>query len=275
MLKYPIPIKHNGVVYHGCNIKRPTPGTIADTKKIIDTGDKFSGIQTFIEGIVTDIYKDDDLITDRISIKSILKNIPYRSAEWMTIQAMLMLDSSDAIEGYYSCPRCQKVLICELKEENGETIYDTRDFISALLLNTTDFNEDIEISLSENVDIYLNDDLIDSVGNFTIENPTLKHCIAAYQKVGDKDELRLQFAIYVEALKKVNNKEIDNKWKTRHGKYLFENLKNFKTDFVNLTNKVNQYGLDKRLTKTCNQCGKEWQVVVNTSNFFDLGHLPM
>jgi hypothetical protein len=269
MIKYPVPILNNNNEYTGCDIRKPSPGLIADVKKMAETGDKFSSTQVFIEGITTSIYKGGQAITDRLSIKSILKNTPYRTAEYILIKSMLLLDPSDYIEGYYQCPRCGQTITCELKEENDQMIFDTRDRISDLSLKCLEKYEDIKIDLSDPVEIMQGEEQVESVGSFVMGHPTLKDCITAYQRVGDKDDLRLQFAIYTEALKKINNTNIDSKWKNRNGKYLFDNLKNFKKDFVNITNKVNEYGLDKRLEKTCKNCGKVFKAVVNTSNFFD------
>jgi hypothetical protein len=216
LVKLPIPILSNNINYVKVEIRKPSPGIIADTKKSADSGDKFSAICTFIEGVITKISSVDVDVEDRIAVKSLIKNMPYRSAELVMIKAMLLLDANDFIEGVYSCPRCGKQIICECKEENGETIFDTRDRISELEIRYTDVNKNFRFELSAPVDIMNGETLEERISTMEMTHPTMKDCISAYQKIGDTDEIRLQFAIFVESIKKVNEIEIDSKWRNRN-----------------------------------------------------------
>ena len=65
--------------------------------------------------------------------------------------------------------------------------------------------------------------------------------------------MRMQFSIYVEALKKVNGVEVDNKYKNLYGIAIFLNISDIKIDLTAITSLVNKYGIDKRIDKTLNQ----------------------
>ena len=273
-MKLPIPILVGDVLYTDCEITSPTVNIIIETRKIIEEGVYFSAMKKFCAGCISEIKTEEGkIITDSISIKSILAHCCYRTIEYIAIQAMLKhYSDDDGIEGIYYCPRCGVESIAELKEEDGMTI-DTRDHINELAINYFDSSIDsflIHVDLSESVKIYdkKNNELLLEVADIDVLIPTLEQSIQAEAKVGSRDSIRLQLAIYVEALKKVNGKEIDTKFKNIYGSEIFGNITNIKKDLGFLSDSINKFGMARTVKKTCKRCGKIWASVVNTSNFF-------
>jgi hypothetical protein len=275
-VRLPMPIFYSGSVYTDVEIEKPKAGVLADTKKLSDSGDTYSAVHKFVSGCITSIHKDDGLIvSDRVGMSALNRAMAYRSAEYVTIKSLLLLDNDDGIEGMYECPRCGHIIKSEKKsDENGVLIYDTRDRIGNLKINYYEGKENFfRYEFSDPV-ILMNAetrDTIEEIYNLDMQFPTLNHCMAAQQKYDRKDELRFQFGIYIEALTKVNETDIDNQWKNRFGMSMFEKIPDVRVDLIGITKKVNEYGLQKNILKKCLNCEKEWSPIINTSNFFELG----
>ena len=277
--KFPIPLKLNDVLYHSCDIEPPTPGVIADTKKVADTGDRFNSTLVFLAGCVKSIISDTSEISEKIQIKSALRKLSFRSAEVISIKSILLVHNDDAIEGVYICPRCGQRIIAQKIEENGEIISDTLDHISDI--DTTymqDYDDGFTIQLSEPVfimNLKTGEPMIDMKTNRTIgmssikmDYPTLGNCIDAQTRQGGSDEMRLQYRIYVEAITEIDSIEIDRSFKDKYGMMLFEKIPNI-NDIGEITKRIHEYGISGKVKKICTSCGKEWMARVNTSNFFE------
>ena len=283
--KFPIPFQINGTVYHSCDIESPTAGVLADTKKNADTGDKFSPTLIFLAGCIKSIISDCSEINDRLQIKSAIRHMPYRTAEVLSLKAILKIHDDDGIEGVYPCPRCNHKVISQLLKENDETISDTRDFISNLDIEyMEEFEEEFEIVLTEPpamINSKTNEVILDvktgravMMNSFSLVHPTIGHCIEAQTKQGATDEMRLQYRIYVEAIKKIDGYEVDKSFREKYVMTLFEKIPNI-NDIGKIAKKVNQYGIERRVNKICPSCGKEYKAVLNTSNFFESAPLVM
>lgn len=267
----PIPFDFSKRRIISADIDKPKTGILADSHKIAKSGDYYAAMSHFIWGCCKSLIDvSGDEITDRIQIKQALRLIPYRSAEIMGIRAMLLYDKDDGIEGVYICPRCGKKVIAQYEEEDGEVVIDTRDFISQLDIHYCVDTENIEHTFTEPVQIInaQTKEPIEVISSIEMKHPNLQHCMNAFQKHGNRDDLRMQCGIYVEALQKVNNSEVDQSWKNKFGMIMFENIGEVKEDLVGLTKKVMQYGIDRRVEKSCLDCGKIWKAMINTSNFF-------
>lgn len=277
-MKLVIPFAVNDKVYTDCEIEKPKASVIADTKKNIDeTGDSFSSMRIMLNGCVASFSSlDGNVISDKTSIKSLVPKMPLKVAEHLTLNmVMLHYADDDGIEGVYDCPRCGTQHISEIIEKDG-MIIDTRDRISQLPVVYCDI-PNMEITqdfvspvLIENK---ANGNILYDIQSVTVGMPTLENAITAYAKVGSRDVVRLQFAIYVEALRKINGEQIDSKFKNSYGMFVFENIRDAKKDLGGLADQINKYGVDKKITKTCKKCGKVWKAVINTSNFF-VSELP-
>ncbi len=266
-MRLPIPITgDNGSKFMMAEIKRPPSGLVADTKKLIDSNPNiFVATRHFISGIITSI----DEVEDSIALKGLIKNIPYRSAEYLLLQSFLLRNpEDDGIEGVYPCPRCHYKVISEIYEKDDIT-YDTRDFISKLEINYT---EDTSFSVTFDEPVEIKDgrtgDILHSVNSITMKFPTLEHCIMGYNACTDKrDDIRLQFNIYAQALTHINDEPVSPKFKTNFGALIFDKIDN-DADLLKISNAVRAFGLDSRVEKFCPECGKKWMATINTNNFF-------
>lgn len=269
-MELPIPIITNlGNKFNEVEIIKPKASVIADVKKIADTGEIFQSIKVFLGGCIELISGEENSITVKADIKNMIGMMPYRSAEVCLYKILVLYDpDKDAVEGIYTCPRCGFQLITEFNED-----IDTRDYISELNIMYIDQYTDIELELTEPVNIKDKgkDEILESVESMTLRHPTISDCIIAEKKYGATDAIRMQFAMYSEALKQINGKEVDKKYRNTYGVYIFENIKDAKKDLGELNRQISQYGIDPNLTKVCRNCSKEFKVPINMSNFFVSG----
>jgi hypothetical protein len=114
-------------------------------------------------------------------------------------------------------------------------------------------------------------EIIEEITSYSVKQPTLEDCMNAYARKGMKDQVRLQFAILSEALITINGNKIDKAWKNNFGMTLFEKIRDVKNDIGNVTEQLNQYGINPYLKRCCKKCGKEWEAFINTSSFFASG----
>jgi len=114
-------------------------------------------------------------------------------------------------------------------------------------------------------------DVLLSVESLELHHPNLNDCIVAETRFGDTDSIRMQFAVYVEALEKVNGLEIEKKDKTLYGMLIFENIKDAVIDLGALNSEVSKYGINPNIEKTCPSCSKKFKAPINLSSFFVSG----
>ena len=269
-MRLPIPIyKKSGEVYTEISPIKPKSKILAETKRVVDTGNVFAGMKTFISGCTEEIRGKDVIVSDSKEISNLISELPYRSAYYVSIQIALLHDAEDGIEGVYSCPRCFTDHISERTSD-----YDNRDFISSLdiLYKEPDAQRTFKHTFTTPVKIFSTLDgeksLVIEVESMEFHDPTLSDCISAYSKVGLTDELRFQFAVFVESLEKVNGQEVDIKFKNRYGHTIFENIEDVKKDLAPIKEEIEKYGLITKVGKTCLKCGKQWRANINPSNFF-------
>lgn len=255
-IRLPIPI-NNGKVYEEIDIKEIIAGVVADTNKEVDNGNPYRALQVMIAGCTEKLGE----VTEKANIKNIVGTMPYKTAEYVSIKILTMDEKDDGIEGVYNCPRCNAQIICEKTEDN-----DTLDYLNDIEIKELKENNPIEITLSDPIEIPVKDENMSIVESMQLIHPTLNGCSNAVAKVGEKDNIRLQLAIFNESIVKVNGIEIDNKWKNRYGMYVFEHMK--KKDMRNISNKLSEYGMSSEVNKHCIKCGKDYKATINTANFF-------
>jgi hypothetical protein len=266
----PIPIFRDGVFYPAVNIIKPKMGILADTRKTADGGDFYSAMYVFLSGCSESIEKEDGtIISDRISVKSLIRNIPYRSAELLAIKIITEVDDDDGIEGVYECPMCHNKVFAQIIENDGVVETDTRDFIRDLPVNIiSKYTPTFIHNFASPVNIVdSGEEMLESVSSIEFYHPTLAHCISAFAKYGLPDEVRFQLGVYVDAIKKINGRDVDSRWKNMFGMLLFENIDDSE-DVKKITAEVNRYGMRRSVRKNCNKCGKSWTQNISTSNFF-------
>jgi hypothetical protein len=252
--KLPIPAKYGGELITEIEIKNFNAEVLADTKKSLDSGNGYKAIQTFITGCIEKAGN----VTDKASIREIVGNIPFGAAHLLTLEILFQKQDDDGIEGYYPCPRCGEVKICE--QADGQ---DTRDHFRDMEINSTE-ETGFVYHLADPIEINA-DDESEVITDLGIEYSTLNNCSVSLEKVGIKDTVRLQIAILIESIKTVNSREVDKKWKTRYGTMIFGRMS---TDLRKINEKMTEFGLNTRVKKNCLKCCKEFEVNLNTANFF-------
>lgn len=277
-MKLVIPFSVKGKVYSECELENPRASVIADTKKSIDeTGDAFSAMRVMLNGCVTSFtITDGTVVADRVAVKSLIPKMPLKTAEHLTLSLVTMhYADDDGIEGVYPCPRCGAQYIAEILENDGMAV-DTRDHISALPVvycETPDMEITRDLKSPVIIENKANNSILYEINSISIGIPTLENAINAYAKIGSRDMVRLQFAMYVEALLKINGEPVDNRFKNSFGMLVFENIRDARADLGWIAEQINRYGTDRDVSKTCKRCGKVWKATVSTSNFFVLGNL--
>lgn len=266
-----IPIFYGEQVFTDCEIKKPSPGVIADTVKFIDENKIGMALLTFVSGSIIELKDNSEgVITSKEKIRTICRSMKQKCMEDLAIDIMLLLDPQDGVEGVYNCPRCRKQKICEKKDE-----IDTRDFLSSLNITYFESKDDYwEIELTEPYERKENGEGVEVIGILGFRYPTITDFIEASARHGFRDQLRLQYQIYAACLMSVNNSLVEKQWKQRWAMLMFENLPDLKTDFNRISKELNNYGRATRVKKVCEDCGKEWYPKINTANFFDSGLRP-
>lgn len=278
-MEMPIPCFVQDKVYQNIEFKKPTPGIIADTKKLAEENQYYQAMHHFIAACTTGISEaGGELVTDRTRIKQIVSEMPYRTADYLCVQIMLLYHPEDGIEGVYPCPRCNKDNMAEVDDRRG---IDTRDHIHDLEIRMMGkkLESDFQVKLSESVKLKIKnsgneEEDYEHITDFTMRWPTLSDCIKASMRVGTRDNVRLQFNIFGEAITKMNGTEVDAKIRQRFGAFIFENLPDA-SDMTAVNEQIKRFGMDTEVPKNCIHCGKGWRATVNTANFFASGLLPV
>lgn len=272
-MKLPIPIFCQEKIYTDIELKIPSPGTIADTVKVIETNNHYSGILTFITGCIHSLTDSDDKTlngVDKNQIRNIMSYITYESASYLSIQGMLKYDEDDSISGVYECPLCHEKVICKKTMES-----DNRDHINDLKITCMkEKNPEFVVILNQPLELtnkstgQLLDEEINIIESITFEYPKISSCIKASHRYGKTDRIRLQYYIYSESIKKINGQDVDNKWRSRWGMWIIEHLPHPKKDLSNITKESSKFGMENTVMRICPECGNEWDAPVNTANFF-------
>jgi len=257
-----IPYEWAGHAWNEIELERPRGGLIADTKKVADGGDYYSAMLTFIAGSCSSMSSEDGHVeTDRASLKNTIREMPYQDVEWAVLRILIMAGNEDAVEGMYECPRCSGQLVCE-----GEHA----DRITDLQVVEATSGDQISHEMKYPVEIRDRDkNLITSAKVVEMRWPTLRDCIVAYGRQGIADTARFQFAIYAQAITKVDGEPVDDRWRTRWGMMLFERMDIL--DINSLTKIIRSKGQQTTLIKNCPKCGKSWEAEVDTGRFFASG----
>ncbi|MHC4717627.1 MAG: hypothetical protein ACYS5V_11705, partial [Planctomycetota bacterium] len=194
-MRLPIPILSGEQIYREVEIESPRAGTLADTQKLAEQGNWFAAIHLLVAGCITSI----DDVADRTKIRSLCRLMPYRSAEFVALHAVLKISPDDGFEGVYTCPRCGHEMVTDYQEEDGVVIVDTRDFVEDLKIG---YSEDVftfQHEMSEPVQIKSEGEIVEEITGFEMRYPLLADCIASEGRYGNNDAIRAQFGTYVSA----------------------------------------------------------------------------
>jgi hypothetical protein len=264
--RLPVLYKTENNIYEEIELKKPSGALLADVQDTVQKNWPLA-MRNFVAGCTISIISPANTIEDNIGIKAALGKMSNKNIEYLSQEIMVdYYKGDDYVEGVYPCPRCGTHVIAEKKSDDGIDI-DTRDRISDLKVN---FMNDIseyffELELEEPVELDENEE---PIKNITVGFPTVENYIEVFNLMGDRNRAKFQFAVYARAIQKVNNQEVSNSWKKSKGVLLFNKSENTINDIGKITEYFNKYGVDPCLEKTCRECGKVWQPLINTSNFF-------
>lgn len=256
-MKLPVPFEFAGKTYAEAELRRPTGGLLADTRKAADRQEIYEALITFVAGCTESL----DGQADRAQLRVLAREMPYPSAEYLAIQALVLAGVDDDIEGVYECPRCHhKVTV----EAGGE------DRISNLDLRVAPAPVVVQHHLEAPVVIVGRDEEeLFRLESIELTPPTLGALSRAYGKYGFADQIRLQFAAYVESAVRVNGQAPEPRWRTVWGMMAFERMDS--ADVNAITRSLRSLGLDNTVSRMCPRCGKEWRAEVDTAGFFASG----
>jgi len=257
------PVNFSNRLFVEAEITDPGGGVIADTNKIIENnGNVFFALLTFAKGNIVSLKTDTGEVEEKKeTISQICRNMTYKTIEHLAIQQVLLYNEDDKVEGIYRCPRCNEKIYAEKTKED-----DTRDCIGDLNIVYQEDNKEFSINFDNILEIKnAKGEVIESIQSMSFNHPSIDSYIDAYNKY-PTDSIRLQYKVYENSITRVNSNPITTDWKTKFSKLFFEQQKN--RELNKIAKIVNKAGIDGLIYKTCNQCGKEFEVYLNTANFF-------
>lgn len=273
-MKLAIPIFKDKEIFTDIEIEKPRSKILANSHEALVKSGPFRAIFEFLVGCTSAlITKDNDIVSDKSSIRNLIELIPYVSAEAVAIKIMALLTKDDKIEGIYTCPRCGKNFIAEydsvIKEDKRDKVGDLK-----IIHMENEINNFFEIQLNEKVTIKRKDtgEILQEISSIKMHHPTLRDCISSFKNNVEGQDIRTQNRIYISCIEEINSVHVDKTWKFTFGKILMEEL--FPEDLFKIGKEVQKYGLVKKIQRECMNCGKVWEAPINTDNFFVSGLLP-
>lgn len=260
-------------IYNEINLTKPSGRTIAQIREDYDKSNEFVAIRNFVCGCTESVVSVDDGIveTDSLKIKGLYNSASNKTLEYVAIKLMIdFYNGDDFVEGIYPCPRCGYKLLAE-KSGSDDIEIDTRDRISELevgYMNDPESEYIFEVHFTEPVPLKSSNGE-DLAVNAVFRIPTVQDYVVALSQVGSRNPIMLQFAVYAQALVKINGINVDKSWKRSFGLQLFNNMTEVKTDVGQISGHINKYGINPMVLKFCPECGKEWEATIKTANFFD------
>lgn len=274
-MKLPVPIFLDDRIYTDCEYRKPKAGPITTAYEEAQKGHVFSAMVEFISGGLKSLSDTNgNSIDNPVELKKMIKQMPYVSGETLAIKIMTTLNKNDVLEGVYQCPRCDKPHIDDFNPELGIDNRDRVDDLKIKIMDPENYTNEIRIEPEEPVHLYNKNtgEVIQTINSFTVRQPTFNDCIVAGNNMIDGQEVRAQIRIYIKSLIRINDEPIEKNWAGIYGQLLFKNL--YPEDIEAIGVELQKNGIDRRVKKICNHCGREWEPLVNTSNFFVSGLQP-
>lgn len=253
-----IPIWHGDLKCVEAEIRKPTAGIIAETQDRLNN--EFSAMRFLTSSCVKSYLTDSgDIIEDRLKIMEISKSMPYKTLELLITEILLNYDPRDFIEGVYTCSMCG----AKYRSVN-DSGFDNRDRVSELEKKYYDGDRTYNVIFQEPIELSMGKDFM-TITDMDLRFGTIEDFEKNYNLI--RKPARLQFSVNSACIEKINGQPIDNKFKMSYGVRIFDSM-TCKEDINRIQEYENSFGLNKKKMKTCNQCGSDFEVSVNLSNFF-------
>lgn len=258
-MRVPLPFEVDGVVVRDVEFTRPRGGVIADVQKQASQGDVYSAMALFIAGSLTEVTGDGGITAP---MKQVAKAMPWQTANWAAVQILLQLGVGDEIDQLWTCPRCG---------HRFGTDPDDPVTISNLEIAYADEAERVGAELSYPVEFKdtRSGEVVQAVNSLTLRHATLEDCSKARKSVGQSDPMRLQYAIYANAIEEVNGESVSKKWRAEWGAQTFERMDI--ADLQDIGGERDKYGYQQTVMVRCPSCDKRFEGIVNLSSFFASG----
>lgn len=269
-----VPVFKDDKIYSVVDIQKPKTGVIATAYESMKKNNIFRALLDFVSGSIGAIYDTEgESVTEPNKIKALCGMMPYMSAEAVALKVMALINEDDKVEGVYPCPRCGNKIITDADGDFGMEADSITD-LEVVCMNGGVYTNNISVVLSEPVVIKnkKTGDVLETIENFDMKYPTINDCIMAGQNMMEGQEIRVQFKVYLNAISRVNGKEVDKRWLSTYGMLMFNNM--YSKDHKKIGDAMQEYGLKKTVKRECCKCGKVWNEVINTSNFFASGLQP-
>jgi len=239
-------------------VRRPTGGVSADTKRVADNGDVYAAMAIFVAGCLVSLGEE----TDRGQLRAYARGMSFVNAEYLALQALMATGIPDNIEGVYACPRCNNRITVE--PDDGERISDLEvRYADGPVFVDTEVDPPVKITNDST------DEELVCVETLKIGMPSLSQLSKAFKKFGMADRTRMQFDAYVDATSEVNGASVDGKWRATWGMMVFNRMDVMTINKI--TGGLKGYGMANTVSRVCPACGKRWDAEVDTTGFFASG----
>jgi hypothetical protein len=268
-MKVPVPYKYNGSIVVDIEFGRPKGGLIAEVKRAAESSGPYQAILTFLAGAITEITMMDGGILSGASLKAAVRDMPYVTADWASMQVLIMAGADDQVDPYHVCTKCRKPFPENAFEDDPIRV---RDLPVAEAWDVSQpIVETIIVQLGFPVEFKnkKTGETIETVEAIEVHLPTLGDCISAYKSKGGEDGTALQYAVMLRAIERVNGIEATQKWKAEIGELLFEKMDSM--DISAIAKTTRKYGMTTSIERRCPNCGRMQKIEVPTQDFFASG----
>jgi DNA-directed RNA polymerase subunit RPC12/RpoP len=253
-MNLPYPFEHRGRLVAAVDVRSPTGGTLADARRAVGDGNDYVAVHVYVSGSVAALYGPDGEPIG--NPKDVLKDLPYFLAEWVAFKSLVMSGASDEVDVSYTCPRCGREF------EGGEPVK-----VSELEVRESKEPPEVLVPIEQAVTFQdaKTGEVIESISSLSFRLPTLADCIRCGNK-GISDDTRLQYAIWGEAITKVNSNEVNQIWKGAYGALAFERMAMM--DVNRVAKAISEWSIDNTVQARCPKCKKVFREEVPTGSFF-------
>lgn len=257
-MELPYPFDTGRGIARSIDIRSPTGGVLADTRKHADSGSVYEAFLTYVAGSVQSIGLDSGEIEDRQAVKDAVRKCPWALAEYLATKSMLMSGASDEIDVPFKCPRCHSVWYGD--DENPVRVSQFKVKESASL-------PEPHVVLDPPVEFKdaRTGEVVESVSELTFRLPTIGDCIRA-SRVSRGNDTRLQYAAWAGSIVQVNGNAVSPSWIASYGTMLFEKMG--VVGVRDVSRAMAEWGIDSSVEAYCPKCGKEYRQEVPTGSFF-------
>lgn len=263
MEEFILPSYYQGQIFTEGELIKPKGGVLADAEK---ASNDMIGIVKLVSGCLASVMDSNgETVSKKDTIEGIVRHMPYQTAEYLAMK-IFAKRTDGAIEQIVHCPRCKSRYIYEYIDEDMDDRIKFDDLEVIVYENTEEPH--IVVNLDSAIEIKSKKDqtILHSIENMKFRFPIMNDGISAHMKYPN-DAVRRQYQMYISAMTHINGEEIDSKFKTMWGMFIFDRMDT--DDIKQIADELQKYGMNKRLKHTCSECEKTFGFMVDTSNFFD------